>query len=587
MIKRLLSLLEDPAGFRLMLWAHAVAGFFQGISLAFLVPFLRHVLRGDFSAPAWWWLGVIVACALISLGFSSWAFIRAFAVSSYDVCGTLVRKVGERIRVLPLGWFDASTAGRVTTATTTSLSQLSHLPSMVLPQVTSMTASAVAILGATVFFDWRIGAAMALALPVAWISLRWLARATRAEHEAKEKAMHTLSSRLIEFSQLQPVLRATGQCQEGWGHLEDSLAADHVATDRAGDAKIPPGSLFHAGVQGALLLALGVAIHLLLGGQLEPEVFVALSLMAARFVEPVGMLALFIDPINEDQVALDHICSITDAPTLPEAQSPAWQVAPRSVQVDVRDVTFGYQAGKPVLRDVNLSLPAGTVTAVVGPSGSGKSTLARLVARFWDVEAGSVLVDGVDVRDVPTDQLMELTSMVFQDVYLFDTTIEENVRIGRHDASLEDVHRAAERAGLTEVVERLPQGWQTRVGEGGKSLSGGERQRVALARAFLKDAPILLLDEVTSALDGVNEAAVTAALEDLSRGRTVLVIAHRLSTIRNADRIAVIADGTVEAVGTHDELYAAGGTYRQFWDDQSAVSRWRLPHGGGVPGGES
>lgn len=580
MIKRLLSLLEDPAGFRRMLWAHGVAGFFQGLSLAFLVPFLRHVLAGDFTSPAWWWLGTIVACAFVSLAFSSWAFIRAFAVSSYDVCGTLVRKVGQRLRVLPLGWFDASTSGRVTTATTTSLSQLSHLPSMVLPQVVSMTASAAAILGATLFFDWRIGAAMALALPVAWISLRWLARATRQEHEAKEKAMHNLSSRLIEFSQLQPVLRATGQCQDGWDHLENALAADHLATDRAGDAKIPPGSLFHAGVQGALLLSLGVAIHLLLGGQLEPEVFVALALMAARFVEPVGMLALFIDPVNEDQVALDHICSITDAPTLPEAQEPAWQEPPRSVQLEISDVTFGYQADKPVLRDVNLTLPAGTVTAVVGPSGSGKSTLARLVARFWDVGHGQILVNGVDVRRIPTDQLMQLTSMVFQDVYLFDTTIEENVRIGRYEAGAQEVRRAAERAGLTEVIERLPQGWQTRVGEGGKSLSGGERQRVALARAFLKDAPILLLDEVTSALDGVNEAAVTAALEDLAQGRTVLVIAHRLSTIRSADRIAVIAGGRVEAVGTHDELYAAGGTYRQFWDDQSAVSRWRLTGGG-------
>ncbi|SPT53387.1 Putative multidrug export ATP-binding/permease protein SAV1866 [Actinomyces bovis] len=232
--------------------------------------------------------------------------------------------------------------------------------------------------------------------------------------------------------------------------------------------------------------------------------------------------------------------------------------------------------GRDVIHDVTLTFPAGSVTALVGPSGSGKSTLTRLVARFWDVQRGSVRVGGADVRDLRTQDLMAQISMVFQDVYLFDTTIEENVRIGRADASDEEVREAADRAGLSEVVERLPHGWATRVGEGGSSLSGGERQRVAIARAFLKDAPVLLLDEVTSALDGVSEAGVTRAMEELSEGRTVLVIAHRLSTIRRADRIVVLVDGAVEAIGAHDELYSAGGTYRRFWEDQSAVDRWRL-----------
>ena len=215
-------------------------------------------------------------------------------------------------------------------------------------------------------------------------------------------------------------------------------------------------------------------------------------------------------------------------------------------------------------------------TALVGPSGSGKSTIARLVARFWDVDAGSVSVGGVDVRSARIDALMERVAMVFQDVYLFDTTIEENVRIGRPGASAQEIREAAGRAGLAEVVERLPRGWDTRVGEGGSALSGGERQRVAIARAFLKDAPVLLLDEATSALDGANEAAVTRAMEELSAGRTVVVIAHRLSTIRRADRIVVLVDGAVEATGSHAELYAAGGTYRRFWDDQEAIARWRL-----------
>lgn len=240
-------------------------------------------------------------------------------------------------------------------------------------------------------------------------------------------------------------------------------------------------------------------------------------------------------------------------------------------------VSFRYHEGDPlVIDDVCLELRPGTVTAVVGPSGSGKSTLVRLVARFWDASSGSASVGGVDVRAVRVETLMERVSMVFQDVCLFDTTIEEIVRIGRPGASEAQAREAAEREGPDEVVERLPHGWNTRVGEGGSALSGDERQRVAIARAFLKDAPVLLLDEVTSALDGANEAAVTRAMEELGRGRTVLVIAHRLSTIRRADRIVGLADGAVEAAGTHEELYAMGGAYRRFWDDQTAIDRWRL-----------
>ena len=580
MMKQLLGLLEAPDAFRRVVAVHLVSGFLQGLALAFLVPFLQLVFSGQIgSDAAWQWLVAIVVCAVIALTLSAWAYVRAYAIACYDVCGTLIRRVGQRLRVLPLGWFNATTSGEVTTATATGTNVLSHLPSIVVPQLASMSGTAAAVLGVTFYFDWRIGVAMLTALPVAAIALRWLARTVRQEHAAHEREMSVLSARLLEFSQLQAVLRATGQCQEGWPTLEKSLEKEYRATIKAGQAKVPPGSLFHFGVEGALVLALGVAMHLLLGGQLAPEVFIALALMAARFAEPVGMLAFYVDPLHESSVALDSICAITDSPTLPEADSPAWTTAPRTPAIRFENVSFGYSPQRQVLTGIELELPAQSVTALVGPSGSGKSTLARLVARFWDVTGGAVLVDGADVRNIPTRDLMNLVAMVFQDVYLFDTTIEENVRVGRAGATDQEVHDAAQRAGLTEVIERLPQGWQTQVGEGGKSLSGGERQRVALARAFLKDAPILLLDEVTSALDGVNEAAVTAALEDLARGRTVLVIAHRLSTIKRADRIAVLAGGRIEAVGTHAELYAADGTYREFWDDQSAVARWRLPRG--------
>ncbi|QPL06515.1 ABC transporter ATP-binding protein [Actinomyces respiraculi] len=467
-----------------------------------------------------------------------------------------------------------------------------------------------------------MGIALLLALPGTLLCLRWLRRAVRGEFAISQAAAETLGARLLEFSRLQAVLRATGAVSSGvsakvadgvgssssvggsevadgastgggvgstggtWAPLEAALREDHVASGRAQSAKGPAGQAFHTWVETGIVASLTVGLYLLLGGALDPAVFITLALMVIRFAEPVGMLAFYVDPLHQSDVALERIESILDAPALPEpAQERVASPRPSAdggLEVSLDHVTFGYVPGRDVIHDVTLTFPARSVTALVGPSGSGKSTLTRLVARFWDVSSGTVRVGGEDVRDLRTQDLMEQVSMVFQDVYLFDTTIEENVRIGRADATDEEVRAAAERAGLSEVVERLPHGWATQVGEGGSSLSGGERQRVAIARAFLKDAPVLLLDEVTSALDGVSEAGVTRAMEELSQGRTVLVIAHRLSTIRRADRIVVLVDGAVEAVGTHDELYEAGGTYRSFWDDQSAVDRWRLV-GSGTP----
>jgi ATP-binding cassette subfamily B protein len=242
---------------------------------------------------------------------------------------------------------------------------------------------------------------------------------------------------------------------------------------------------------------------------------------------------------------------------------------PAHHDLEFESVTFGHD-GRTVLDGLSLSVPQGRRLAVVGPSGAGKTTLLRLLARFHDVDAGAVRVGGVDVRAIGAEALAAQTAIVFQDVYLFDTTIEENVRLGRPGASAAQVRAAATAARLDEVVERLPQGWATEVGEGGALLSGGERQRVSIARALLKDAPIVLLDEVTSALDPVNEAAVHEGIERLMAGRTVVVVAHRLRTVRRADHVVFLDGGRIAEEGTHDELVRRGGRYADFWAVTSA-----------------
>jgi ATP-binding cassette subfamily B protein IrtB len=284
--------------------------------------------------------------------------------------------------------------------------------------------------------------------------------------------------------------------------------------------------------------------------------------------EAVGLTST----VQRNRGSLNRIAGILDAKPLTEPTNP---ITPAGNDIEFDQVGFGYD-DRPVLTDVTARLPEGTITALVGPSGSGKTTLTRLVARFWDTDSGAIRVGGVDVRDIATPELMSRIAIVFQDVYLFDGTIEDNVRLGKPDATPAELRAAATAARLDDVIARAPRGWDTHVGEGGLLLSGGERQRVSIARALLKNAPIVLLDEATSALDPDNENAVHDAIAALTRDKTVLVIAHKLDTIRHADRILFLDDGHIVEDGTHDTLLGTGGRYAQFWNARAAAAEWRL-----------
>ena len=282
-----------------------------------------------------------------------------------------------------------------------------------------------------------------------------------------------------------------------------------------------------------------------------------LLVLTARFVEPMTEAGMLGSPVQRTRDALARFAEVLAAEPLPE---PAEPQRPGTFGITFDRVSFGYaaDAGTPVLRDVSFSIPEHSMTALVGPSGSGKTTVTRLITRFWDTGSGAVRVGGADARDIGTDELMSTIAVVFQDVYLFSGSIWDNIRIGKLGATDGEVREAARLARVDEIAARLPDGWQTQVGEGGTALSGGERQRVSIARAILKDAPIILLDEATAALDPENEQAVHQALSALTANRTLLVIAHRLQTVMAADQILVL----------DDELIGLGGWYAAFWAER-------------------
>lgn len=419
----------------------------------------------------------------------------------------------------------------------------------------------VSVVAVLFVFDWRLALAGLVAAPLIAGVQRWTSKATARQDAERARHSDEAAGRVVEYVRAQPVLRAGGRTGERFELLDDALREQWRSSRRAALSGVPGMLGLTFSVQAVFTIVLALGVHLALDGDLGAAELLAIMVLTARCVEPLLSLADLGGIMRVSRGELERIDAVLTEPPLPRAERPA---APAHDGVQLESVTFR-RGERRVLDRLSLEIPEGKGLAVVGSSGAGKSTLLQLVARFHDVDEGVVRLGGVDVRDIDGEHLMARLSMVFQDVYLFEGTIEDNVRIGRPDATPEEVRAAAAAACLDEVVDRLPAGWDTQVGEGGTALSGGERQRVSIARALLKDAPVLLLDEATSALDPESEAAVQAGLDRLMVGRTVIMVAHRLRTVEHADLIVFLEGGAIVEQGTHEELMRRGGRYAEFW----------------------
>ena len=549
----------------------------QGVTLALMIPFLRALYGHHPSLRRW--LIAVLAVGLVTVVVDIIAFLRSYRVSVYEVCDTMIDRVAEHVLTLPLGWFTARREAGVINATSREVNTLSHLSSLVVPSLCNAFITPLVMLVAVAFVEWPLALIMAVTIVPLYLIWRLMSSATTRCNELEDQAAAAAAGRLVEFARLQPVLRATGVTQVGWTPVREVLEADSKATLEGLRIKGRPAQGFTWVVYAAFALVLAVGLSAVSGHRLDVIAYLAVATVTARMLLPLTKAALYSTESNAAMVALRSVAGILDAQPLTEP-APEQVRQPDGTTVELRDVSFEYEEGRPVLDRVSLRAEEGLVTALVGPSGAGKSTILRLVARFWDVSGGSVTIGGVDVRQLPATEVMTRIAMVFQEVYLFDSTIQENLRLAKPDATDEELEEAARRASLQQVIAELPQGWQTPVGPGGVSLSGGERQRVAIARAFLKDAPILLLDEVTSALDGENESAITEVIRELSTGRTVLVVAHRLTTIQRADQVIFLEPGPhgvqVRQSGTVAELARQEGPLRGFVEAYTSAARWKL-----------
>ncbi|XVQ06244.1 ABC transporter ATP-binding protein [Spirillospora sp. CA-255316] len=536
------------------------AAVLEGLSYALLVPVLR-ALFGSTPADARPWL-LAFGAAVAVFGVLRYAGDLSGFRSGTTLLRGMYHRLGDHLTRLPIGWYGAGRVGEVSVLASSGVLQAMSVIAHLLAPLISASVTPLTIVVVMLAFNWQMGLAALAAVPIVAAIQIWTGRAMDSTDAQRAEREHEAGGRVIEYLQAQPVLRAGGRTVERFRLLDDSLRELQRASRRSMLSALPGVLGLTLTVQAMFTVLLVLGAYLALGGNIGAAEVLAILVLAARCADPLLSLSDIGGQLRGARSELARLDTVLRTEPLPEPHRP---IRPERFDLEFDSVAFGH-AGRTVIGNVSLSVPEGQRLAIVGPSGAGKSTLLQLLARFYDVDAGAVRVGGVDVREIDTEVLMAQIAIVFQDVYLFDGTIEENIRLGRPDADEAEVREAATAARLDEVIERLPGGWATNVGEGGALLSGGERQRVSIARALLKNAPIVLLDEVTSALDPVNEAAVHEGIERLMAGRTVVMVAHRMRTVRRADRIAFLDGGRIVEEGGHDELLRRGGRYADFWE---------------------
>ena len=515
-------------------------------------------------------LGLVIAFVILSFVTHLQQYHATYGLVYNEVKSTRL-SLAERLRKLPLGYFGKRDLADLTETLMGDVNRMEHVWSHVLGYLYGAYISTAIIAVCLLVYDWRLTIACLWGVPVAFGLLFGTRKISARASERTKQAAIRVSDGIQEALENVREIRATNQEVRYLARLNQKID-DHEKVTIQGE--LGTGIFVNAA---SVIMRLGVATTILAGaslivsGQIDFMLLFLFLLVITRVYAPFDQSLALIAELFVSQVSADRMNEIYNTPTAEGVE----RFQPKGHDIVFDHVGFAYDKKK-VLDGVNFTAREGEVTALVGPSGSGKSTCARLAARLWDVTEGTIRVGGVDISTVDPEALLTDYSMVFQDVVLFDDTVMENIRLGKRGATDEEVRAAAEAANCGEFIRRLPQGYDTPIGENGAKLSGGERQRISIARALLKNAPIVLLDEATASLDVENETKVQGALSRLLAGKTVLVIAHRMRTVAGADHIVVLENGHVAEQGTPAELMERGGLYRRMVELQSESARWKL-----------
>ncbi|WP_045392597.1 ABC transporter ATP-binding protein [Falsirhodobacter sp. alg1] len=563
---------EAASGLRWSLAGLIAASALQGFGLAAIAPLLTAAATDPDLSRALMWFGVMVVLMAV-------ASALRWIAQGFDFDGRMVRatwrlrgQLGVKLREIPLERLQDKRAGELNSMVLGNVDENLLYALTVLNLVfTAIVTPLCAALG-ILLFDWRLGLLLLLIFPAIIPLYHWRRPALGRGKRILSQAHQSASADVLEYTQGLPVLRAAGRAGEKAARLTqtfEKLEAIQVFGHRKG-AK--PNIIVASIVEVGLLIVLAFGIWLVMAGSLHAATLGALFVIVVRISEPLSTFILYTAMLEVMEAALERIGSLMATKPLPQATP---EQMPTNHVIKFENVGFSYaQADRQTITAFNATLTERSLTALVGPSGCGKTTLTRLLLRHFDPQQGAITIGGVDLRNIPADRINSLISVVFQDVYLFNDTVMANIRMGRPEATDAEVIAAAEAAQCLDFIGRLPQGWQTPLGEIGGRLSGGERQRISIARALLKDAPIIVLDEPTAALDTESELAVQRALDALVASKTVIVIAHRLSTIVGADQILVIEEGALAQSGRHAELLEEGGRYARMWAAQGAAKQW-------------
>lgn len=544
-------------------------GILAGLALVLLVPVLRAVVADDLPG-AWRWLAAMALVWALFVAVRLGAQIYGFRLA-IEIGRALFECLGAHIGRLPMGWFDADRVGEVSRMASQGIINVMGIPAHLLRHLIVGLVTPLTLLCALFWFDWRLALAATLVVPLVWLLISRAAGRFQEQEHAVHLAAVRATERIVEFAQIQKTLRLFGYHQQGRDALDRSLRDQHRAAEAmVGQARRGIAQII-LGIEASVVVVLVLAVNFALGGRIDAAELVTILFLIIRYVEPVLTAAQIEGALRAGQNGLDRLQALQQTAPQPEGRD----CVPQDKSLTLEHVHFGYDAA-PVLRDVTLEIPQGSMVALVGPSGAGKTTLLRLISREWDVDQGCIRIGGRDIRDVPLAALMQQMSIVFQRTYLFSGTIAENIKLGQPQANAAEIARVAALARVQDLAERLPKGLDSPVGEGGSRLSGGERQRIAMARALLKHAPILLLDEATAALDPINETALQHSLAARAAHQTLIVVAHRLQTIRAADQIVFLEAGEIREQGRHEDLLALGGRYASFWLQRQRAEGWRL-----------